>query len=665
MDRNTLYGLLMIALIFIGFSYYNSLQTKKAYEKEIVTADSLFRAENFEEAMVHYRRSLQYRRNDEHAFSRVRHIDSLFSLTRPGRDTLRTDSLIAGAPAETKTSQPVAAEPEEITDLEGRYGGFARAARGENRFVVVENDLMKITFSTRGGRVYSVELKEFKTWDERPLILFNGDSTYFGLNFFAANRTISTNDLYFVPQDSADYLDATGREQTLVMRLPAGEESYLEYRYTVKPESYLMDFEVFMENMDRVISDRTTYLDLNWEIFVPQQEKGRGNENNYTTINYKYYQDETDGLSARSKSESEEVIRNRVRWIAFTQQFFSSVLIADQFFTSATLRSVPLEAGSYLKNFRAEISIPYESGETSSIPLKFYFGPNHYNTLKKFDLQLEELVTLGGWIIRWINLWVIIPIFNFLNKFISNYGIIILLLTIIIKVVLFPLTYKSYLSQAKMRVLKPYIDEISGRYPKKEDAMKKQQATMELYKKAGVSPLGGCLPMLLQFPILFAMFRFFPTSIELRQKSFLWADDLSTYDSILDLPFNIPLYGDHVSLFTLLMTASTILSMKLNDQTSSSSSQMPGMKTMMYIMPVMFMFILNNFSAALTYYYFLANVITFLQNWITKKYVVDDEALLKKIEQNRKKPPKKSKFQARLEEMAKQRGVKQPPKRKR
>jgi YidC/Oxa1 family membrane protein insertase len=289
-----------------------------------------------------------------------------------------------------------------------------------------------------------------------------------------------------------------------------------------------------------------------------------------------------------------------------------------------------------------------------------YFGPNSFTLLKKYDLQLEELVFLGRNIIRWINQFVIIPIFNLLDNFIVSYGIIILILTLIIKVVLFPLTHKSFLSQAKMRVMKPMVDELAKKFPKQEDAMKKQQATMELYKKAGVSPMGGCLPMLLQMPILFAMFRFFPTSIELRQQSFLWAKDLSTYDSIFNLPFTIPMYGDHVSLFTLLMTVSTIISTKITSP-AGGQEQMPGMKTLMYMMPVMFMLILNNFSAGLTYYYFLANVITIVQTQVSRRFVNEAE-ILKKIEENKKKPVKKSKWQQRLEAASKKSGYRLPKK---
>jgi len=414
--------------------------------------------------------------------------------------------------------------------------------------------------------------------------------------------------------------------------------------------------------MNNVIASNVNYLDLKWLIYVPQQEKGRKNESNYTAIYYKYFQDEVDNFSTRSsKDVMEKNIPTGLRWVAFKDQFFSSVLIADNSFANGTVKqeAVP-EPSKYLNVFTAELGVPYQNAPRDSVNMAFYFGPNKYTILKKHGMELQELVSLGSWIIKWINQYVIIFLFNFLNKYIANYGIIILLLTVIIKLVLFPLTYKSYLSMAKMRVLKPQIDEINARIPK-DKSMERQQATMALYKKVGVSPMGGCLPTLLQMPILLAMFRFFPSSIELRQQSFLWAKDLSTYDSILQLPFNIPFYGDHVSLFTILMTVSTILSMKINNQAQTSSS-MPGMKQMMYVMPVMFMFILNNFSAGLTYYYFLANMITFGQNAVIKHYV-DDEAILKKLHENKKKPVKKSKFQARIEEAAKQRGYK-PPKKK-
>jgi YidC/Oxa1 family membrane protein insertase len=400
-------------------------------------------------------------------------------------------------------------------------------------------------------------------------------------------------------------------------------------------------------------------------VYVPPLEMGRVNEQNYTTMVYKHYEDDVDRFNARGKKGGdikEEDIPTRLKWIAFKQQFFSSVLIAESYFSNGFIRSSTLaEDAHYLKTFESTLGIPYEAAPQLDYKMSFYFGPLHFNTLKAYEMDMQSMINLGGPFSRVINRYAIIPVFNFLNRSINSYGLIILLLTIMIKVVLFPLTYRSYMSMAKMRTLKPEIDAINEKIPK-EKSMERQQATMALYKKAGVSPLGGCLPVLLQMPILIAMFRFFPTSIELRQESFLWAHDLSTYDSILNLPFNIPLYGDHVSLFTLLMTASTILTMKISNQATASQSQMPGMKGMMYIMPVMFMFMLNNWSSALTYYYFLANIITFGQNQLVKQFV-DEDALRKKLTLNQKKASKKkqSGFQKRLEEMAKQRGY-QPKK---
>jgi YidC/Oxa1 family membrane protein insertase len=345
-------------------------------------------------------------------------------------------------------------------------------------------------------------------------------------------------------------------------------------------------------------------------------------------------------------------------WVAYVDQFFSSILITDDYFLNASLSSTrTLTSPKYIRYYTSEVGVPFTPGSESKIAMRFYFGPNHISTLRKEGLQLENIVNLGKNIIGWINRFVIIPIFNLLNKYISNYGIIILILTLIIKIVLFPLTLKSYQSTAKMQVLKPMVDELSKKFPKKDDAMKKQQATMDLYKRAGVSPMGGCLPMLLQMPILFAMFRFFPVSIELRQQHFLWATDLSTYDSILNLPFNIPMYGNHVSLFTILMTVSSLLTMKMTG--SQPGQDQPGMKMMTYMMPVMFMLIMNNLSSGLTYYYFLANLITWLQNIVSKRFI-DADKVLATLEANKKKPVPKSKWQQRLEAASKQRGLNTP-----
>jgi YidC/Oxa1 family membrane protein insertase len=544
--------------------------------------------------------------------------------------------------------------------LKDQFGRFASLLKGNREFYTIENELIKVIVSNKGGRIYSVQLKKYSKYDNTPVVLFDGDSTVFGLNFYADNKSVFTNDMYFQQVNKVKNITVTGKPDSMSMRLYADSSSYIEYTYTLTPGSYMVGFTINTKGMNKILAGNMNSLDLNWKISVPRQEKGAQNENNYTNIYYKYYEDEVNSLSPnQKKDEVTEDLRAKVKWIAYKQQFFSSVLIAKDYLINSTIKSYKMADNSkYLKRFESQITIPYENISSTSIPMSFYFGPNHYKTLKQYHIDLEELVTLGKWIVKWINRFLIIPIFNFLNGFIGNFGIIILILTLIIKTALLPLTYKSYLSTARMKVLKPQIDEINIKIPK-EKAMERQQATMALYKRAGVSPMGGCLPLLLQMPILFAMFRFFPTSIELRHQSFLWAHDLSTYDSIATLPFSIPFYGDHVSLFTILMTVTTIISMKMNDQGANTGNQMPGMKTMMYIMPVMFMFMLNSFSAALTYYYLLVNLITFGQNALFKRFV-NEEDILKKLQENKKKPVKKSGFQARLEKMAKERGYKLP-----
>jgi YidC/Oxa1 family membrane protein insertase len=532
--------------------------------------------------------------------------------------------------------------------------------------VVLENEQLKITFSTLGGRPYTVQLKKYQTYDSLPLILFDGDSTIFALQFFADNRAINTEELYFEPQITSQTGEDGRNYQQLTMNLAISDSASIAYIYKLFEGDYMVDFDVHLRGLNAYRTDR---MEFNIDFYAPSQEKGFTNESAYTTLYYRFHEGDVESFKTRSKKEIEEVTETtRIKWIAFSHQFFSTILVADDYFDGAYMYQQRFTTpGKYVRHFASSIDMPYDRSGNQTIGMQLYVGPNSFTDLKAYEgLELQSVVTVGGAMIRWINAYVIIPIFNWLSKWIHNYGIIILLLTLIIKIALFPLTYRSYKSQAVMRVLKPQVDEINARYPKKEDAMKKQQATMDLYKKAGANPMGGCLPMLLQFPILYAMFRFFPTSIELRQQRFLWATDLSTYDSILNLPFNIPMYGDHVSLFTLLMTVTTILSMRWSNQATSGSGQMPGMKTMMYIMPVMFMFFLNNFSAGLTYYYFLANVITLTQNLIFKRFT-DEEQILKKINARKSKPAKKSKFAQRLEALQKQQqyGGKKPlPKKK-
>jgi YidC/Oxa1 family membrane protein insertase len=658
MDRNTITGLILIFLIFIGFSVYNSSRTNKMIEKALVTAEAEYARGDLEAARTEYVNILRIKSTEPVALARVSEINSKLG-SIPGNQ--KSDSLAVkqtNSATGVNNSQGTQGTQTEIN----QYGVFAQSAVGQNDFITLENNKIELKISLKGGRVYSAHLKDYKTFDAKPLILFSGDSTVFGFNFFTTdNKAVQTNNLYFKPVSDQKAYNVVSRPESVVLRLSAGEDKYIEYKYTLAPDKYMVDFNVNFKSMDGIIASNQNSLTLDWKMYIPQQEKGRQNEENYSDVTYKFYQDDVTYLKQRQSKESEKVdVTTKLSWVAFQDQFFSSVIVSNDFFLNGAMSSTrTLTSKKYTRFYTSELGVQYNQSSSNAISLKMYYGPNSYTILKKEGLELDKLVFLGRNIIGWISRFAIIPIFNWLNHFISNFGLIILILTIIIKLVLFPLTFKSYQSQAKMQVLKPMVEELGKKFPKKEDAMKKQQATMDLYKRAGVNPMGGCLPMLLQMPILFAMFRFFPVSIELRQEHFLWATDLSTYDSILHLPFMIPMYGDHVSLFTLLMTASTLLTMKMTG--SSPGSDQPGMKMMMYMMPIMFMLILNNFSAGLTYYYFLANMLTYLQNIVSKRFINAD-AVLATLEQNKKKAVPKSKWQQRLEAAAKQRGINPPKK---
>lgn len=620
MDRNSIIGIVIIAVILIGYSVLTKPSRVEMAEQQRV-ADSI-RIVQKEAAAVQTQ------------------------LPPATAEYDAPDSVMKPVPGIEQTVNQ---------DL----GIYTAALEGENEFYTIENNKIKLTLSKLGGKLFSVQLKQYQTYDSLPLMLFDGEKNKFGLEFFSDGKTIHTNDLYFTLSDGFKSTVVESSPQTIALRLRVDEfGSYIEYRYTVNPDRYLVDFNIEMKGMDKY---RTDNVQLRWGIFSPQQERGRTNEKNYTNLYYRFYEGDIEKFKLRTKKDVQEITEaTKIGWVGYKQQFFSSVILAETIpFEGGYMSSEALPAESReLMHFESELNIPYNRSSDFNMPLQFYFGPNHFQSLKRIGYKLEELVTIGGSIIRVLNAYIIIPIFNWLNRFISNYGIIILLLTLIIKMALLPLTYKSFMSQAKMRALKPEIDEINKKIPK-DKAMERQQATMALYRKVGANPMGGCLPMILQMPILYAMFRFFPLSIELRQESFLWATDLSTYDSILNLPFTIPMYGDHVSLFTLLMTVSTILSMKFNTNPVGGDSQMPGMKSMMYIMPVMFMFVLNSFSAGLTYYYFLANLITLGQNYLFKQFV-DEEKLRKKLYAKKAKAKTKSKFQQRLEQAAKQRGYQLP-----
>lgn len=655
MDRNTITGIILIFAIFIGFSIYNSSRMNKSYEKAVVLAESYYAKGDIETARAEYINALRFKPNQPDAIAKINEINIKLGLTT---EIQKADTVIS---PEVKAEVPLINSTSESGGM-NQYGIFAQTALGENELITLENNKVELKISLKGGRVYSARLKDYRTYDSLPLILFSGDSTVFGFNFFTTdNKAVQTNNLFFKLISDQKVFVVSNQPESVILRLLASEDKYIEYKYTLAPDKYMVDFDVTFKSMEGIIASNQNSLTLDWKMYIPQQEKGRQNEESYTTIKYKYFQDDVANLKLKSSKDLEkEDITTKLSWVAFQDQFFSSAIISNEFFLNGSISSAKtITSQKYIRYFTSELGVPFNPVSSNAISMKLYYGPNSITILKKEGLELDKIVFLGKNIIGWINRFAIIPIFNWLDNYIGSYGLIILILTIIIKIVLFPLTFKSYQSTAKMQVLKPLVDELGKKFPKKEDAMKKQQATMDLYKRAGVNPMGGCLPMLLQMPILFAMFRFFPVSIELRQEHFLWATDLSTYDSILTLPFTIPMYGSHVSLFTLLMTASTLLTMKMTG--SSPGSDQPGMKMMMYMMPVMFMLILNNFSSGLTYYYFLANMLTYGQNILSKRFINAD-AVLATLEENKKKPLKKSKWQQRLEAAAKQRGINPPKK---
>jgi len=606
MDRNTITGLVIIAAIMIGFGYLN-------------------------------------RPSEEEIAKQKRYRDSIELVQKVQAEQLEKAKEAKLAETNKQTTE----------DAKSSLNVFNQDSIKKDSYTI-ENKLIKLSISNMGGAIESVELKDYKYRDSLPLMLWNNDKQI-GLNFYAQNNTINTADFVFKSSTEVKHLDATTKAQSISMKLYYSDEQYIEYNYTVQPDSYMIDFNINVVGLDNIIPRRTTTLDLYWKGDLAQFEKSKMFEDRYTGLYYKYFKDDVDYLSA--SSDEEETLETKVKWVAFKQQFFSSVLIAKDAFTDVKVSTKKSTTETILKEVGSNFALPYQGKQTESYNMQFYFGPNHFLTLqeygKKDDLELTKLINLGWKGVAWFNRYVVIYLFNWLEKAISNYGIIILLLTLMIKLCLFPLTFKSYMSSAKMRVLKPQIDEISKKYPGKDKAMEKQRATMALYKKAGVNPMGGCLPMVLQMPILIALFYFFPASIELRGKSFLWATDLSSYDSIATLPFDIPFYGDHVSLFCLLMTVTNIIYMRMNNKNQVQNEQMKGMQTMMYIMPIMFLFWFNNYAAGLSYYYFIATLITVLQTVIIRRFV-DDKKLLAKIELSKKKPVKKSKFQQRIEDMQKQ-----------
>lgn len=555
--------------------------------------------------------------------------------------------------------------------LSNQFGAFSEAALNKEQHLTIENELLKADLTSLGANIEQVTLKEYKTYHKDSVRFFTENGNSYGLNLSIGSKVLRTNELNFEifvndkPYTGGEKLSVKGKDSLVVsMRLYADADTltrnrgYLEYRYTLRGDDYRIGYSIITNNLEKVITDRNT-LEFVWNSKLRLKEKDGNVERKNSSIYY-LLKDEVEYLKENGADDQKEENGIPIKWVSFKQQFFSTALIAESSndFAYAKMQTIT-EKGQhdkYLRTMKADLNIPFDGDkEYFKYDMNFFFGPNKYSVVSDYNIDMEQIIPLGWgfFLLHWINRFVVLPVFNFLQQFGWSMGIIILVLTILVKLVLFPLAYKSYSSSAKMRVIAPEVQKINEKYPKQEQAMQKQQAIMNLYKRAGINPMAGCLPMLLQFPILVAMFRFFPASIELRQQSFLWADDLSSYDSILDLPFNIPFYGAHISLFCLLMTVAQIFYTKITMKQQPQNNAMPGMKFMMYFMPVMMLFILNSQSAALNYYYLISLCITFIQMFAIQKSI-NGEKVLKRLEANSKKPLKKSKWQQRIEALEKQ-----------
>ena len=628
MNKNSVIGFILIGVILFGFSWYQSRQYRKQAEYQ-AQLDSL--------ALVQMQEQMR--------------ADSIYRAEHPelyAADSLGTS---ASAVAPGHTARPIYKD-----------SSLNVASNADASMHVLSNDKVEVTFTTKGAQPYSVMIKDYMTYDSTALYLIKPDMSEYGVTVYA-RESINTKNFVFDVAESTD--------STLVMRLPFANGGYIEQKYTLQPGSYMVRNELSFVGMEEVIPRNVTMFDIDWSVVIPRLEKGYNNELQYSKLNYRFPDDKKVHDIGRGR-DADKRLDARVSWFAFQQQFFSAIMRAENDFASTDLKVKFFEEDDPQRDLMAcSASMRCDLDVNSSkvtVPFEFYFGPNDFKTLKSYDQKYEKIIPLGGWLVGWISRIAIIPCFDFFGKFISSYGIIILLMTILIKLVVSPLTIKSYISSAKMNVIRPEVDKLNEKYPKQEDALKKQQAMMNLYKRAGINPMGGCLPMLLQFPILFAMFRFFPASIELRQQSFLWADDLSAYDSILDLPFRIPLYGDHVSLFALLMAISMFVYSKMTSSQMSNDPNMAGMKFMsVWLMPIMMLFICNNLSSGLSYYYLLSNLITMLQTWFVRRFVVDEKKIHAQLAATEGKPLPKSKWQQRLEEAQKmqEKALKEQQKRRR
>ncbi len=596
MDKNTYTGFILIVLIMLG-SYFLLKPSDAELKKEQLVQDSIKRAK--------------------------------------------------AAAAVVKATKPdTSKKAVTVADSALKKIPFGIATIGNEQFVTLENQELRVKLSNRGGRVHSVELKNYKTFDKKPLILFDGENNHFGLTFRAQDKNINTDELYFTP--SAQNLTVAEKDSsTLTMRLSYSPTQYIDYIYSLKGTGFKLGLTIRSTGLDNIMANSNTF-NLDWQASLHKQEKDMKQERQYSNVFYYTTDNDVDWLST-GKDDQKSITDKKLQWVAFKQHFFSSILIAKQGIDKSNLAaSTDVSNNADVKQMKADLS--FARATDGTLPLEFYFGPNRFSILKTQGHDLDKVIDLGWGPLKYINRFAVLPVFNFLQQFNWNYGLIILALTVLLKIVLSPLTYKSYLSMAKMRVLKPEMDEIKTKVGDDNPTLL-QQEYMKLYKKAGVNPLGGCLPLLLQMPIVIAFFRFFPSLFELRGEHFLWMHDLSTYDSVISFS---PIFGvDHISLMCLLMTISTLVYTYFNNQISGATGQM---KYIGYITPIIFLITLNNYPAGLNYYYFLANMFTFLQQYLIR-LMVDDKKIHAQIQENKKKPEekkKKSGFQARMEEAMRQ-----------
>lgn len=608
MDKNTITGIILIGIVIVGFSFFG-----RPSQKEI---------------------ALQQR-----------YADSIAQVQ---------SHQIKQAEAEKRARKDAQFDNAQVSSIDTASVYYA-ATKGTNQTITLENEVLKVDLNTQGGTLSTATIKQHKGMDGKAIRILSPEDSSLGFTLYNGKEIINTRDLFFTPVNASN--------QSVTMRLMVDNESYIDFNYTLEKDSYLLDFSIQAVNMQGKLSPSVQSIDINWKDKARQIEKGYDFENRYSNLTWRTTDDKSDDITT-SKSAVTETVELNTDWIAFKNQFFSAVMIANQsFMRGAELTTIPMAEGSgYLKEYQAKVKAQFDPTGAKKTSIQLYIGPNNYKILNNLpskledgrDLDLQQLVSLGWLIFRWLNRFLIIPMFDVLSGLGMNMGIVLLVLTLIVKLLIFPFTFKSYMSSAKMRVLKPQISKINEKYPKKADAMKKQQETMGLYRKYGVSPMGGCLPMLIQFPVYIALFMFVPSAIQLRGESFLWATDLSTYDDVISWGTHLPIIGDHISLFCILFCVTNILNthFTMQQQDTGQQQQLPAMKWMMYLMPIMFIFVLNNYAAGLNYYYFISTLISIITMVILKRTIKDDK-ILQRLEANKKETVqvKKSGFMARMEAM--------------